>query len=208
MKGEAMNVWKEYRVKLQFTNELMGGTPKNPELIRDWLEAKGAPDIEANAQEIEASIEASEQRSWCGFQSQDGQGLCMRGYHVKAHIKDCANILKDMLGIKALRSKVADRCYVMEDYIPLAAKEPSGFFEHPVRVMTAQGPRSALKRTDYVNKPLITFRLRMLAVEIIPKTPNGDLLDTIFEYGGIHGMGSDRGMGFGRYKVEEITEMV
>lgn len=212
-----MNVWKEWDVELRFTNWLMGGTPKNPELIADWLEVRGVKtpknnpflgelqprDMEAEAEEIKAGIEATEERSWCGFQSQNGQGPCLRGYHVKAHMKDCANILKGILDVKALRSKVADRCYVVDDYIPLGVKEPSGYFEHPVHVMTAQGPRSALKRSDYVDSPTIKFRLRVLADKVVDKA----LLEHIFEYGGTHGMGSDRGMGFGRYELVGLTEM-
>jgi hypothetical protein len=208
-----VNLWKEYKVSLQFTNEIMGGTPKSPELIWDWLEARKAPDPEKNAEEIEAGIDASEDRSWSGFQRQDGVGLCLRGYHVKAHIKDCANILRAMLPKRgkadgtevamAWRSMVADRCYVVEDYIPLGAKEPSGFFEHPVHVMTRQGPRNALKRTDYVDKPTITFTLKLLADKVVTE----EVLRQLFEYGGTHGMGSDRGMGFGRYEVAELTEM-
>jgi hypothetical protein len=192
----------------------MGGTPKSPELIRDWLEARRAPDPEKNAEEIEAGIEASEDRSWCGFQRQDGVGLCLRGYHVKAHIKDCANILRSLLPKRvkgdgtevgvAWRSMVADRCYVVEDYIPLGVQEPSGFFEHPVHVMTRQGPRNALKRTDYVDKPKVEFTLKVLADKAVTE----DILRQLFEYGGTHGMGSDRGMGFGRYEIAELEEVV
>jgi len=190
-------------VVLQVQNELMGGTPKNPELIRDWLEAKKAPEPEKNAAEIEAGIDATEERSWCGFQSKDGLGLCLRGYHVKAHLKDCANVLKDIVDVKALRSKVADRIYVVEDYIPLGVSEPTAFFEHPVHVMTRQGPRSALKRSDYVMRPRIVFTTRVLVDKVVTQ----EMLDQFFEYGGTHGIGSDRGMGFGRYEVVELVEV-
>lgn len=189
-------MWTKYQVTLQFTNKLMGGIPKNEEVIKAWLDARKPSEaqyakrvaageemtpVETLAEEVAAEVGATsdeEQRAWCGFKS-DEKGLYIDGYPAKAHLKDCANVLQKLLGVKALKSKLSDRVYV----------------EHPVHVMTMQGPRSALKRNDYVEKPILRFTLRVLEDEVITQ----ELLESLFEYGSLHGFGAERGMGYGRY---------
>jgi len=213
-RGGSTIKWKYYKVVLGVTNEFMGGVPKNPELIRDWLAAKKAPNLEKNAEEIEATIEPTEERVSCGFQSIDGLGLCIRGYHMKSHLKDIANVLREVLPkgrtragqpkIIPWRSVVANHCFVLEDYIPLGKSKPDGNFEHPIHVDSPQGPRSALKSNDFVMKPRIKFMLRVLDAGLVTEQV---LLD-LFDYGGIHGTGAERGIAFGRYKLVELKEMV
>jgi len=200
--SEATEIWKQYKVALQFTNEVMGSTPKNPDLIGDWLAARRAPNPEANAEEIAAGIEPTEEKSWVGFQSKDNLGPCLRGYHVKAHIKDAARVLAGLLDERTLRSRLADRVYVIDDYIPLGT-EVDGFEERAIHVMTRQGPRNALKRADFVRQPRIEFRLAVLADNVVDE----GLLRSLFAYGGLHGLGGDRGLGFGRYELAELEEV-
>jgi len=69
--------------------------------------------------------------------------------------------------------------------------------------MTRQGPRSALKRNDYVERPRLEFVLRVLADGVIDE----DILRTLFEYGGTHGVGAERGLGYGRYVLERLEEL-
>lgn len=63
--------------------------------------------------------------------------------------------------------------------------------------MTRQGPRSALKRNDYVREPKLAFTLRVLDDKVITE----DLLRDVLEYGGTHGIGAERGLGYGRYAL-------
>lgn len=147
-------MWKRYEVVLQVTNELMAGIPKNPELIEAWLEARKPSEAEfrrrqAGGEEMKPVAELAEtvaeevkgdgsaddeERAWLGFKSDD-QGLYIEGSNVKAHLKDCANILQKLLDMKALRSKLADRVYVEDARVYLDGKqEPDGYYEHPVHV--------------------------------------------------------------------------
>lgn len=213
-------VWKRYQVVLQVTNEFMAGIPKNQDIIQTWLESRKPsdaaiakrvasgeqvtpiPDLVAKiADEVAATDEA--EKSWLGFKTDDEKGLYIEGSNVKAHLKDCSNILQKLLDMKAIRSKLADRVYVEDERVYLGKSDPDAYYEHPVHVMTMQGPRSALKRNDYVNAPRLSFVLRVLNDGVITE----GLLRTVFEYGGTHGIGAERGLGYGRYTLEELTEL-
>ena len=210
-------MWKEYQLVIKFKDKLMGGIPKHPDIIRSWLEARmpseaafqklenpvPLPELAEQVAEQVAAAAIAENKVWSGFKS-DARGLYVGGYHLKAHLKDCANILQGYLGIKALKAKLSDRVLVIEDGLYLGKTAPDGFWEHPVHVLGPAGPRSALKRTDYVEGVTLTATLRVLNDGVITlKT-----LTTILEYGSLKGFGPERGLGHGRYswELEEKTD--
>lgn len=106
--------------------------------------------------------------------------------------------------------------------------EPDGELEKPVHFSTAQGPRSALKCFDFVKPPsMIEITLFVLASPVKRKTkkkavegeapepepepeakPSVSVADLfkIYEYGGTHGYGGERGAGQGRYTFELFKE--
>ena len=211
--------WKTYDLTLNITNQLVGSVPKNPDVVRSWLESRKASEPAlarmqqasapvATLDEIEADVLATitpeEERSWTGFQSDD-KGLFIRADNVKAHLKDCANVLRKTLErepykLTAPRSKLADRVYPLPERIHLLRDSanitaPDGDWERPIHVMTALGPRDALKRSDYVDTPTLKVELRVLADGVITQP----VLEEILDYGSIHGIGGERGMGYGRY---------
>lgn len=200
-------MWLFYEVSMNFEGRLCGSVPLSKELIRPWLESRmpnakpeDARPIEEIEEEVLASIEEAEERTTLGFQ-QDINGLFVRAGTIKAHIKDCANQIKDVVKVKALRSKVANKVFIEPDPIHIQqangefVQSEDGEFERAVHVMTAQGPRNALKRIRYIEQPTITFTVRLLKDKEV--TP--DVLRSIFEYGSVHGYGGERGMGEGRY---------
>ena len=211
--------WKTYDLTITITNQLVGSVPKNPDVVRAWIESRKASEPAlarmkqasapvATLDEIEAEVLATitpeEERSWTGFQS-DERGLFIRADNVKAHLKDCANVLRKTLErepfkLSAARSKLADRVYPLPDRIHLMRDgapltEPDGDWERPIHVMTALGPRDALKRSDYVDSPILEIRLKVLDDNVITQP----ILEEILDYGSIHGIGGERGMGYGRY---------
>ena len=204
-------MWDEYKVKIRFTGRLCGSVPMSKELVPIWLKSrmpKNAPDDSRPIEEIEKevldSIEESEEKTTLGFQK-NGDGYFVRGGTIKAHLKDCANQIKDAIKpkIKAFRAKVANKVYVNEYcvYITRDGKnitETDGTFEQPVHVMTMQGPRNALKVINYIEKAELVFTIRILN----DKEIGIEQIKQIFEYGSIHGYGGERGMGEGRYNFE------
>ena len=175
--------------------------------------------VDEVAEKVGATDEAEEEElkyGWATFPRND-EGLYYEGRCVRGHLKDCANQVKDVdipalkqmskkkgsegiTQITALKAKVANKVYVMTDVIPLMvagtqAKEIVGTAQRFVQVMTKKGPRSTIKYVDYLEKPVLTFRLNVLDDGVI----TDDILKAIFEYGSVHGMGQERSQGWGRY---------
>lgn len=227
-------IWKYYDVNLEFTGKVMGGIPKNKEMIKSWLESTKMRESKFDKEEsngikhrtlneIEEEIIENrtngedqvdidkENSTWVGFLSKDG--IYARCHQIKAHMKDCANQIKSLESVSkikslshrgkvsALKSKVANKVYLDEEinyFLRNGSRinEVDGSHEHGIRVITAQGERSALKRNDYIIKPTLNFKLKVLDDGVI----KADLLALIFEYGSVHGMFSERGHGYGQYK--------
>ena len=209
-------MWNKYKVTMRFINRVCGSVPQSKELVPIWLKSrmpKKEPDNSRSMDEIEKevldSIEESEEKTTLSFQ-QNGNGMYVRGGTIKAHLKDCANQIKDAIKpkIKAFRSKVANKVYIDEYVVHLLkdgkpVKESDGAFEQPVHVMTMQGPRNALKVINFIENVEMTFTLGILH----DKEITIDRIREVFEYGSIHGYGGERGMGEGRYGFT-IEDMV
>ena len=203
-------MWNKYEVELRMIGYFAASLPQVREEIEKMLEhrmpAKPPEDFipldglaDAVAEKVGATEEAEEEEmkyGWATFPRNE-DGLYYEGRCVRGHLKDCANQVKDAIRpeVKALKAKVANKVYVMTDVIPLGAKEIAGTVQRFVQVMTRQGPRSTIKYVDYLEKPVLTFRLNVLDDSIITY----DILNSIFEYGSVHGMGQERSQGVGRY---------
>jgi hypothetical protein len=152
--------------------------------------------------------QADTDRVWVGFQ-RDEEGLFVRGANVRAHLKDCAGVLAPAmkagsLGLGSLlnfRAKFVDAIYVAEDRLHLLdmtdkpITEPSGYRDATMNVMTARGPRTCLKRVDYVFPARIVATLQVLE----PSPIEAKHVRACLEYGAVHGFGQDRSLQFGRY---------
>jgi len=212
-------MWKKYEVELKFTTPFASSTPKNPKDIEAMLIARAPSDAELRrrkeageeitpidelAEQVAEEVEATEEveRGYATFK-RDENGLYYEARCVRAHIKDCANQLQGFLGIKALKSKVANRVYVEPAKIYLGKAEPDGSETRIVHAMTMKGPRSSLKTIDYVDKPVLKFQLKVLDDRVISE----EILRAIFEYGSEHGMGQERSQDWGKYELARLEEI-
>ena len=204
-------MWTKYEVELKFTTPFASSTPKNPKDIEAMLEARmpakppedaiPLPELaEQVSEEVEATTEV--ERGYATFK-RDENGFYYEARCVRAHIKDCANQLQGLLGIKALKAKVANRVYVQPAKIYLGKQEPDGNETRIVHAMTMKGPRSSLKTIDYIDKPTLKFTLKVLDDGVIDR----DILEAIFEYGGEHGMGQERSQDWGKYELVKMEEV-
>lgn len=154
--------------------------------------------------------EEETKKIWVGFASDD-TGLFVPGRNVRAHLKDLGGVLATpmkkgaIVGCKAIpafRSKFVNSVYVKEDrvYIRDVAGDvvttASGFRDATLSVLTMQGPRTCLKRVDYIDNCQIVCTVQMLEYSEIALKH----LKACLEYGGVHGFGQDRSLQFGRYE--------
>lgn len=223
---KAWTPFDEYRVKIKI-GTIAGGTPKHKDLLKGWINATNkelsdeerAKLVEATAEELPDLSEEKEAKSWVGFKSDD-DGLYIDGRQLKAMLKESANIIKKIapsrvdkkknpkgIGITAFKSKVADHVFVVERKVHLKRdgefiKEADVLDERPIHVMTAQGPRSSIKRTDLVHGATVEFTIRR--VDDIAVTEKA--LYAILSYCQYVGLGADRSQGMGTFKVVEMEK--
>jgi hypothetical protein len=215
---ESKPLWKKYRVRWDFLTSLCSSTPANPELIKAWLDARkpdamppSARSIPEIQEEVFASVgvdpnikrEAEEQKSLLVFQRNDG-ALVMRAATVRAHMKDCARVISaehvgKIKGERSFATRLINCSYLdeREYWLPVLRqdtgapfREATGFRDKAIH--TWQG--NALKRFEFVMGARLEFGLKIL---------NGNVkqedLETVFQYGGVHGYAGERGDGEGKY---------
>lgn len=183
---------KEYTIEL--TTDLLGTVAKDPDVYKTYIESKKPEGIE---EDESANVEKIETKGWTGFHM-DENGIFIYDYMIKGFLKHAANVMKDNLKLKNLRSKIADRVFIAPRKIYMGQHEPDGVFERPLRAMTMQGPRVSLSRSDYINAgKQITFKIKWLENKEI----NEKLIDTLFEYGELQGLGQFRGGNFGSFRI-------
>jgi hypothetical protein len=202
-------MWKKYEVELKMLGRFAASLPRTKEEIENMLKNRmplhtpvvftPIPELVekvAKAVQVPEEEPAELQYGWATFCRND-DGLYYEGRCIRGHMKDCANQVKDSIKpeIKALKAKVANKVYVMTDIIPLGVKETAGTEQRFIQVMTMQGPRSTIKYIDYLEKPTLEFQLNVLDDGVI----TDEILNSIFEYGAVHGLGQERSQGWGRY---------
>ena len=183
-------------------------------MIRAWLEAKlGASEatealIFQTESEIQVAVDEGEKESWTGFKRDETRGLYLEGRQVKAMLKECANVLREQLGITAFKARVAERVFVEEDQIYLGKEEPDGSVERPIHVMTRMGPMTALKKADYVEDATVCFTLRALKQPMLTKEKDRIMpsayIPLLLKLGQNIGLGADRSQGNGRFIVTKF----
>lgn len=211
------DMWVEYDLELNVTR-IIGGIPRHPSVVQRWQEARwpdlasklqpGDPANPTEAAEItveglgsQALSEAEVKGIWTGFMERDGQ-LVIEARQVKAMLKESANIVRTMAPMQVrgkvipLRARLAERVFVHPLWIPLGVAEPTDTIERPLHVMTAQGPRTALKRTDYVDDAKLVCELRVLNDGVISEA----MLRFILDHAAENGVGADRSQGSGTFE--------
>ena len=222
-------MWREYDVELQIEGPFGASIPhtqKDIEAVLTHRMPKKKPDepewTAENLDEVVASV--SEARNleqeepetgwlpgWAGF-LRDEEGIYYETRCIRGHLKDAAFGIREMVELKNFRSKFVSRIYIArvnQDKVFLMRDnkrvcEPDGTIERFIQVMTRQGPRSSIKYVDFVNDPLIPFRLKVLDDGVITQ----EHVEMALEYGGTHGIGAERSQGWGNYTVKSIKEAV
>lgn len=207
MKEEKL--FRKFDVKIQIRDKILGGIPKNPKVIADWIAgSKGLTKEEKKemakkvAEEVDADTQA--EKMWNTFK-RDDKGIYIEERQVKAMLKECATTLR-MTKKVGFRDGIAhgtfikpERIYLHHDGIEGRKHNPDGFLESTIHVMTRQGPRDALKRNDYLEKAFLKFQI-WCASPIITK----DEIERLLHLGQEDGLGASRSQGFGKFDLIEF----
>jgi len=220
-------MWASCKVTLNFVGRVCGSVPASEELVEKWLDSRKPsvrppsgksiaqlaeevinrlPDIDLENQEIE-------KRTTLVFEQVDGV-MAVRAATLRAHIKDCTNQVQNQFigvigGERNFTTRVKNGLYVGEglrdngtELVPFLRdgnpiKEIDGFQDRPVHFKTPRGEVSALKRFAYLLRPSLKFTVFILGKSVRPED-----LQTILQYGAVHGYGGERSMQEGQYTYE------
>ena len=220
-------MWIYYDLTMHVRN-LAGGIPKHKDLVKSWqesnwptgrvaveLEEKGITPETAAEKTIDElgdnAVDEAIDKVWTGFAMNEGR-IVLENRNVKAMFKESANIVKDLHEAQingkkvALRAKLAERVFVDPVWITILDDihpdlEPEIISpERPIHVMTARGPRTALKRVDQVTRARLVCTLKVLddpAIKISEKH-----LRLILDHASENGIGTDRSQGCGVFTYE------
>ena len=211
---QSRGLYDIYRCTIAFRDRLCGGVPRNKELIKAWVTAGTEHNdemSEAQTQEAkDAIINDVAEKSWIGFFEDAEKGLWMHTRNVKSAFKQGASMLRittTKIGSKQIFAEGSEiKGLDGSDRIYLDRKTPDGTDEKPIHVMTAQGPRTALKRFDYVTKAKISFELWVLKTAVAEKRHVGEEeLIRVLTFLQENGIGADRSQGEGKFDVIEFA---
>ena len=190
-----------FSLSIELITELLGSQPTKDVTTKYLAKRSGVaiPD-----DEIETLPDALEQFTTVFHHLADG-APCLYDYQVKGMLKESAEVLNGIHGVKALRSKVESTVFISPRRIRLSL--PSGqdidYLERPLRAQTARGPRVALARSEM----LPTGTTLRCGVEIIDsKGITETILRELLDYGYYHGLGQWRTGGCGRFRYELAVE--
>ena len=227
-----IEMWKKYEITLNFIGRLCGSVPANKEVIQSWLESRqpnskppSGKSLTAIAEEVinkipdldEENQEISK-KTLVVFETVENK-LAVRAATLRAHLKDCAGQIQNQFvgkikGERNFTTKIKNGLYVtggfrddfgtemifiLKDKKQLT--ECDGFQDRLIHAKTPMGQINALKRFAYIVKPSIKFTVQLLGNSV-----KLDDLNTILQYGGVHGYGGERSQQEGQYtfNIKEV----
>ena len=206
--------WHCFTGTLQFRDRVYGGLPRNEHMFDAWQKAKAFPpeiaqENREDVGELEESVEAGET-----VFRRDATGLHLREFQLKAACKEATQRLglyqklkrnEDQLGLRSWQQTgfycLPKRLYLVRDGTHVM--EPDGSEEAQGRVPTPKGPKSILRKSEYVERASCTFQLRMLPF----KGFGLDELTAVLALAQEIGLGSWRSHGGGTFDVIEFRQL-
>lgn len=209
------DIYEFFNVDVEFTERVYGGIPKSPELIKNWIEAKGEMPRESMEEKLEAmasqDLIEEEERAWTGFRS-DETGLYLRDFQIEAMIKQAGTVLGIFVKSRGSKTIAQEGLHVQSPRIYLCdqdsrpIQEPHGSEDVPGHVMTMQGKRSILRRMDYCDPgTIVHFSLKMVKGQNKLKV---DDLKKMVHIGQDLGLGSKRSLSGGKFAVTAFEKVI
>lgn len=201
-------VLERYHVVLQVQERIMGGVPKSDKLIEPWLTGRGNPPeaVKDLSETVRKEVETVEtERAWTTFKGDDDVGYYIEGRQIKAMLKDAAKASQATKKVPALLSKLSHGLEVQPQRIYISKKDGGidGFVERPVHAMTARGPRTSLKRMDYIERPTLDFTFVVGSPDITE-----EVIRFLMEYAQtFEGLGASVSQGEGKFDIVELEKV-
>lgn len=199
------------RITIEFTEDILGALPKNPNIYKDWVESKKPEEqkeAEAKNVPVDETKTDDQLKGWTGF-LQDEDGIYVYDYVCKGFFKYAGGIMAEELKTKQLKSKIIKNLFILPRKLHFTKDgktfdKPAGYIERGLQVMVPTGPRNTLMRSDVLPKGTqLTFTVAYRKSSPI----TGKIVDGLLEYGAFCGLCQWRTGGYGKFKVV-LNELV
>ena len=201
-------MYETMRVRLTFTEEVLGTLSPNPDVFTDYIASKRPEGVDdAEAQALPELDDVITMETTVFPRTGDGR-LFLYDYQILGFFKDACGALRRCdpkefasPGLKAYK-KIIDGCIFIKDrQNPLVLPEggETGICERPLRAQTAQGERIALARSETVPAgTTLEFTVILL------NSTFAGVVQEWLNYGMFRGIGQWRNSGKGRFTWEDI----
>ena len=195
---------KTLKVKLTFTELILGTCPQNEDIYRDFIGSK-APDASTVDDEVAAlGADAVVEKGKTVFPRLDDGTPFLYDYQIKGFLKDTVGGLRKVKGtqaskIKAYKKEIDKLIFPEPRCIPILFDGNIAECQRPLRAQTMQGERVSLAISESIPAgATVEFTITMLSDE------HEALVRECLDYGRFSGIGQWRNSGKGRFTWEEI----
>lgn len=196
---------KEFKVRLTFTEEVLGTCSNDPNIHEEFIASK-APDAMSREQEIEAiGVDEVVEKSKTVFPKLEDGTPFIWDYQIRGYFKEACGMLRKIKDAKSKAltnyKKVIDGLiFVKERKIPIDLHGGViGSCQRPLRGQTAQGERISLANSETIPAgSTIEFTVILL------DDSHEKLVKEWLDYGRFKGMLQWRNSGKGKFEWEEI----
>ena len=196
---------KEIKVRLTFVEPILGTSPANEDVYRDFIGSK-APDAASVEDEVAAlGVDAVTEKGMTVFPRLDDGTPFLYDYQIKGFFKDTCGGLRKVKGtasekIKAYKKEIDKLIFPEPRCIPLLFDGPIGECQRPLRAQTAQGERVSLAISEEIPAgAVIEFSIVCLHDD------HEKAVREWLDYGRFSGIGQWRNSGKGRFRWEELS---
>lgn len=209
------------KIRITFTEEVLGTASGDPDVHRDYIASKG-PDAASIEEEVEAvGVDEVIDKAKTIFPRDDDGNPIFWDYQIKGFFKDACSMLGRVKGTKsseltAYKKIIDGLVFVTPRKISVVMSGEMGNCQRPLRAQTAKGERIALAHSEtipagsYIDVEITTFDLKTKTTaktkdKPVKKSPT--LIDCVtewLEYGALRGIGQWRNSGKGRFEFEVI----
>lgn len=194
------------KVKLTFTESILGTASANEEIYRDFIGSK-SPDAATIEEEVAAlgADEVAEKAATIFPRTEDGTPF-LYDYQIKGFFKDSCGGLRKVKGsvssgIKAYKKEIDKLIFPMPRIIPFENAGEIKWCQRPLRAQTAQGERISLAMSEEIPAGAsVTFDIVCLTA-----SHKAAVLEWL-DYGRLSGLGQWRNSGKGRFVYEVLEE--
>lgn len=195
---------KQIKVKITFTEPILGTSPSNPDIYREFIGSK-APDAAGIEDEVAAiGADAVAEKSMTVFPRLDDGTPFLYDYQIKGFFKDTCGGLRKVKGtvsekIKAYKKEIDKLIFPEPRTIPLLFDGAIRECQRPLRAQTAQGERVSLAMSEEIPAgATCVFTIVCLCDD------HEKAVREWLDYGRFSGIGQWRNSGKGRMVWDEL----